>query len=252
MFTKLLRRNLIAVLIPILIIEVLIILMIFQLNVLEEYSCHRINTLEGVDLLYEEGVQNISFLCEEVPEYLGFDDVRINDEIAGRYYYLYEGNSIRILVLTDKTYENLKSGGSYDIYGKLVHDDLKNEYIESALSEKFEKKVGQNSDAFDGFVKPIIISEVEYPEFKISIIDHSSLVISIIIMITVLYSIVAFACPWIMVGFNYKDVAKKRIDAIEILDREMEESLESEEGNVFTTENYIICAYMSHIKVIKR
>lgn len=252
MFTKLLRRNLIAVLIPILIIEVLIILMVFQLNVLEEYSCQRINSLEGVDLLYGEGVQNISFLCEADPEYAGYDEVKSDGEIVGRYYYIYDGDSIRLLVLTDKTYENLKSGGSYDIYGKLVRDDVKIGYIEDALDDELGKMIGQSSDAFKGYIKPIIINEVEYPATKISIIEHSAAVISVVILLTVVYSIVAFACPWIIMGFEYKPAASKRVDAIEILDKEMDEKLESENGNIFTTENFIICAYLSHIKVIKR
>ena len=252
MFTKLLRRNLIAVLIPILIIEVLIILMVFQLNVLEEYSCQRINSLEGVDLLYEEGVQNISFLCEEVPEYCGYDEVKEDGEIVGGYYYIKDGDNIRLLVLTTKTYLNLTSGGSYDVYGKLVRDDMKIEHIEDDLDDELAKKIGQSSDAFKGYIKPIIINEVEYPATKIAIIEHSAAVISVVILLTVLYSIVAFACPWIIMGFDYKPAASKRVDAIDILDEEMDERLENENGNVFTTENFIICAYLSHIKVIKR
>lgn len=252
MFTKLLRRNLIAVLVPILIIEVLIILMVFQLNVLEEYSCQRINSLEGVDLLYEEGVQNISFLCEEVPEYCGYDEVKEDGEIVGGYYYIKDGDNIRLLVLTTKTYLNLTSGGSYDVYGKLVRDDMKIEHIEDDLDDELAKKIGQSSDAFKGYIKPIIINEVEYPATKIAIIEHSAAVISVVILLTVLYSIVAFACPWIIMGFDYKPAASKRVDAIDILDEEMDERLENENGNVFTTENFIICAYLSHIKVIKR
>ena len=252
MFTKLLRRNLIAVLIPILIIEVLLILMVFQLNVLEEYSYQRINSLDGVDLLYEEGVQNISFLCEAVPEYCGYDEVNPEGEIVGGYYFIKDGrDNIRLLVLTNKTYQNLKSGGSYDVYGKLVRDDLKNETMEEALNKALGDMVGEDQDAFDGYIMPVIISEVQYPAAKIAIVEHSSMVMSVIIMITVLYSIVAFACPWIIPGFDYKPVAPKRLDAIEILDEELGEKLLSENGNVYITENFIINAYLSKIKVMK-
>ena len=74
MFSKLLRRNLIAMMIPVIIILVLALFMLLQLSLLETYSFHRINNISDIDLLYREGVVNISYTSQDKLEPAGFNE----------------------------------------------------------------------------------------------------------------------------------------------------------------------------------
>lgn len=251
MFTKLLRRNLIMMLFPILVMEVLIIFMILQLGILPEYSSKRIDNISGVNTLYKEGVKNISFSYDVAslgdPEYVGFDE-EANGEKIGGYYYIYEGDSIRLFVLTDETSKILTSGNGADICASLEEDEVKGKYIESELSER----LGLGDSVFDGFVDPVIINETSYPAFKIAFADYSIYVIVGIMVLTLVYGVIAFVFPSLMFGLDCKEFAKNKSELISMMNEEMQERLVEHEGSEYTTENYKIYAYVSHIEIIKR
>ena len=152
MLTRILRRNLIANIIPVIIIEALIIFMVIQLGLLPEYSYSRVNNINQTESLYEQGVQNIAFICEDELQYAGFDEVS-GDERIGSYYYIFEGDDIKLLILTDETYGKIVDGEEPLIYATLEKDDMRLEYIENALAEY----VDRGNDTFEGFVYPIVL-----------------------------------------------------------------------------------------------
>ena len=61
MFKRLVRRNLVALMIPVIIIELMVLYMSMQLSLLDEYRCYKVSDLSSVGILYKEGEQNITF-----------------------------------------------------------------------------------------------------------------------------------------------------------------------------------------------
>ena len=139
MFTKLLRRNLIMMLIPVLVIQILVIFMVIQLGLLPAYSTKRINDISDVSTLYKEDVMHVTFNYDTsnmvIPEYAGYDEM-VNGERVGGYYYIYEGDNIRLFVLTDETIKLINSGKNIEINAYLDNSEEKAKLIENALAEK--------------------------------------------------------------------------------------------------------------------
>jgi hypothetical protein len=167
--------------------------------------------------------------------------------VAG-YYYIFEGDVIRLLVLSDETEKRLSSGEKITIDASIEKDEVKARYIEGALSERLD----MDGSVFEGFVQPVVINETTFPRLKLAITNHAIGVFVIIVIVTVLYGITAFVCPWLIFGLNKKGIAKSRSELIDMMNEELGERLEEKSGNEYTTENYTIYAYISHIEIIKR
>ena len=251
MFTKLLRRNLIMMLIPVLVIQILIIFMVIQLGLLPAYSTKRINDISRVSTLYKEDVMHVTFNYDTsnmvIPEYAGYDEM-VNGERVGGYYYIYEGDNIRLFVLTDETIKLLDSGKNIEINAYLDNSEEKVKLIENALAEK----LNLSENVFEGLIDPVIINETAFPALKIAVTQHSAEVVTVLLIITVLYGVLAFSFPKFIFGIDQKDLAKTKSELIAMMDEEMNERMEEHEGSEYTTENYKIFAYVSHIEIIKR
>lgn len=247
MFSKLLRRNLIAMMIPVIIILVLALFMLLQLSLLETYSFHRINNISDIDLLYREGVVNISYTSQDKLEPAGFNEKGEEGKL-GSYYYTYSGNKLQMFILTEETYKKLSSGEKVDIYAGLEQDEVKSQYIEKAYADAFKR----GDDTFKNAVSPIFINELKYPKLRIFIIENGKIVIGGLIIVCFLYMILGLIKPQFVFGINKKGISGSKVKLIRVLDYEMKNRLDKNEDGVYTTANFIINAYISHIDIFKR
>lgn len=220
-------------------------MMVYQLSLLEDYSCHNITSLNGLGVMYSGGAKNVSYECQQELLPAGFDEMSEGEKL-GSYYYLFEGETIRIFILKDKTYEQLKKTGSVTIYGKLEEDVTKSKYIEQSYAET----VGKGSDVFTGSVQTIMINELKFPYRRILILNIAKKAVPGLIIVTILYMMIALIRPELIFGINRIGIKKSKKKLIKILNKEMED-IEEQEGHVYATEHYVIEAYVSHIDIQK-
>lgn len=246
MFTRIVRRNLIALMIPVIITELLILYMTMQLSLLDEYRCYEISDISNVDIFYREGEQNVSFNFSEMIYDAGFDQVN-EDKVEGAYYYSFYGKNIQLFVLTDETAEKLKSGKKTKIAARLIKNDATISYIKNAYTEA----TGLGEDVYEDFINPIIISEPDFPIMKVKAVEIVQITVIICLIISVLYTIIAFIKPVLFFGFSKKGLFKTRKDLIDTMNNEIENRLDHKEGLLYITEGYIIKANISHIVIFE-
>lgn len=247
MFKRLVRRNLVALMIPVIIIELMVLYMSMQLSLLDEYRCYKVSDLSSVGILYKEGEQNITFDYSGDIHPAGFDYVR-DGEVVGSYYYSFHGNGIQLFVLNDDTYKSISSGEKVTINARLMQDEAVTGYV---LSE-YAKSVELSEDVFDGYVDETIINEVDYPAFKVKIVDIVQIASIALLIVSLLYAIAAFINPVLSLGFKNRGLFSSRKELIETLNNELENRLDHKERFLYITEEYVIRAYISHIYIEKR
>lgn len=242
MFHRLLNRNIIMMMLPLIIILIMFLMVGYKLSMLSEYSIYDVDQIDSVEQLHNNGIKNISISLKDMEiNYAGFD-YEVNDKVLGKYYYYYHGNEVHLLVLEDGFDKNGK------IYARIQEDKVTANYIQSSLAETFNVK----NENLDGFIKPYIINQIEFPAMKIRGIDYMKKIAVVLIAISILYILLAMIRPEL--NFETKELREMGdVRAlIKELDEEMKEAERSEDGNEYTTPNYHIIAMISYIKVTRK
>ena len=247
MFRKLLLRNLIFMIIPALIIEASLVFICIQLKSLDENITYQLNSLDDIPVYYRLAKRNVSLNLDYDLVYSGFD-MKTDDGIKGRYYYMDTNDKMYLFILTNETSKLIDRGDAVTIKATISEDEASSDFIESEYTN--EMKLGNNS--LDGYVEKYIVSEPEYPARRIILINYTMAAAIIMVIITVLYFIVAAVFPELNMLFRLKGLASSRKKLIKKLDKEMNDTLISAEGSVYTTDNYIIKANVSYIDIEKR
>ena len=244
MFSKLIRRNLIAVMLPVLIMEFLVLYMTFQLSLLDDYKTYVVSDTDRLDVLYLENKKNIAYDLTGPVEYAGYD-VKAGDEKKGTYYYVFEGNRIQLFILTDATARKLNSGNTVTVYARLVEDKVTASFIEQEYSEE----AGLGEGVFDEFVKPMIIDELSYPGIKIKGLVIVNKAAKILLIVSFCYFILAIIFPIFGIGYSRRKMFKSRASMIRIMNDELGNHLKKKKRNVYITSNYVVYAYISRLEV---
>ncbi len=247
MFKKIVRRNLVALMIPVIIIELMLFYMSMQLSLLDEYRCYEVNDISTVDILYREGEQNISFDYGGKLYPAGFDHVN-EKKTLGSYYYCFRGSSIQLFILNPKTYEELNSGKQVRINARLINDEATISYIK----KEYTDITGLGDDVYDGYIDEVIISEVDYPIFKVKIVRIVQIASLVLLILSFVYTLLALVIPTLSFGFSNKGLFGSRKELIETLDNEIENRLDHKDRFLYITEDYVIKAYISRIVISKR
>ena len=242
MFHRLLNRNIIMMMLPLIIILIMFLMVGYKLSMLSEYSIYDVDQIDSVEQLHNNGIKNISISLKDMEiNYAGFD-YEVNDKVLGKYYYYYHGNEVHLLVLEDGFDKDGK------INARIQEDKVTANYIQSSLAETFNVK----NENLDGFIKPYIINQIEFPAMKIRGIDYMKKIAVVLIAISILYILLAMIRPEL--NFETKELREMGdVRAlIKELDEEMKEAERSEDGNEYTTPNYHIIAMISYIKVTRK
>ena len=247
MFKKLLLRNLIFMFIPILIIEASFVFICTELKILDKNQTYELTNLSDIDMFYKINKRNVSINADIDLIYSGFD-YSVDNEIKGHYYYYTDGSFVYLFVINNDTSDQIKRGESLSINATLVYDEASSELIKSEYLDYINK--GEAS--LDGYFENIIINQPEYPERRIMFIEYTDLAAVCLIIITIIYLIITVLCPQYNILFSSKGISCSRKKLIKKLDSEMKNRVVSVNGADIITDNYIIKAHISHIKVKKR
>ena len=242
MFHRLLNRNIIMMMLPLIVILLMFLMVGYKLSMLSEYSIYHVDKIDSIEQLHNNGIKNISISLKDMEiNYAGFD-YEVNDKVLGKYYYYYHGNEIHLLVLEDGYDKN------DTINARISEDKVTANYVQSRLAETFNVK----NENLDGFIKPYIVNQIEFPAMKILGIDYMKKIAIALIVICVLYMILAMIIP----ELNFETKPLREMGSVRAvikeLDEEMKNAERSEDGNEYTTPNYHITAMISYISVTRK
>ncbi len=184
-----------------------------QLELLDDNKVYRLNDLSDISLYFKLGRNNVELSLDKKPDNAGFDVIQ-NDKKNGQYYILNNKDHLIILALTDKTAASLGSG-STDIRVRLVREEAISNYIETEYNEML--KLGPQT--LNEYIDSIILSEVEFPAFRIFLIRLAK-----IVSIVLLGLLVAYLCISSIITANHYENKKKEES------EEAEEYIESKES----------------------
>ncbi|MBR6401949.1 MAG: hypothetical protein IKS48_01030 [Eubacterium sp.] len=253
MFRRLLVRNIIAVTVPLIIIEFFVLIIALNLSVLDKYSCYEISAQDAKSLetalegAFAEGKINVRIDCPENMNPAGFDYV-VEGNRDGECFYNYLGDSIRLYVLKKDTAKQIKKGKKPNITARL-------EKLDSAVKEvtsAYETGVTVGGNALEGFVSEIVVNELSYPAKRIKIIDTTKYVAVFMMAFTLLYMVLAILYPSINICLKIScdTGGKSRIDFIKIMDEEMaNEKTVAFDNGYYITPNYVVSEYASYTEV---
>ena len=251
MFRRLLFRNLIAMLIPMLVIEVFVLFAAMQVSLMDEYRYYEKVDLGKLDLMYAAGQMNVSFICPDNLTYAGFDYKR-DDKKIGEYFYQFDGDSISLYILDNDTAERVKKGEKgFEIFAVLEKDEMTADYVESQYQTESGLDASTN-DPFESFVKDMMVNQTIFPARRMHLLRMVKMIDVVIIGLTVLYAIIATVFPVTNLSFNTGDTGKTRRRLIKELDYEMSRALEKKIHSIYFTKNYVVAAYLSGIEIEKR
>lgn len=250
MFRRLLFRNLIAMLIPMLVIEVFVLFASMQVSLMDDYRYYEKVDLGKLDLMYAAGQMNLSFICPDNLTYAGFD-YKKDEKKIGEYFYQFDGDSISLYILDNETAARVKKGEKgFEIFAVIEKDEMTADYIESQYQTESGIDASSN-DPFDGFVKDIMLNQTIFPARRMHLLRVVKVVDVVIIGMTVLYAIIAAVFPVTNLCFSTGDTGKSRRRLIKELDYELSSALDKKIKSIYFTKNYIVAAYLSGIEVQK-
>lgn len=222
-------------------------LICMQLGILDENKTYLMDDVNDSELYYSVGKTNVSINVRDGLTYTGFD-YKVEDGIAGHYYYLIQQDDMYLFILDEETSLLADKGKSFNILATLTEDSAAAKYIETELSEQMDL----GADSLDGFVKEISISQPDYPVLRIKLIGYIKKLSIYLMAATLIYFVLAAAIPELNLSFKKKKLAPTRRELIRTLDKELAENLVESQRSVYLTENYKIHAYMSYISIKKR
>lgn len=247
MFRKIIRKNVVAMMLPIMVTLILAFYISIQLTLLDKYRCFEIDDFRNIEIIYKDGEHNISFHTVDDLYYSGFDYVSGNEKL-GEFYLLQNEKSYRVFIFSNKTVERLKSGEKdIPICARLRNDNLISDYIEKEYSDS----LGLGSDVFAETVKPVIISEVDYPSRNVLIIEWMRRISVVLFVVSILYTLAALIFPEIGFGYSAKGIAKSRRELLDILDEELSGDIIQEDRNMIITNGFVLEVYISHVNIEK-
>ncbi len=243
-FSKILRRNSIMIIMPLAIVVFTISLVAFQLSELREYRSFEMHDASSADTFISAGELNVTFEASGLKK-AGYDYLR-DDKKAGEYYYLFEDNHVWLFALKDIPGRDLTEG-KHVLNVRLTVD----EPVMNQIVQDYSTELKTDSRNFTGFVDPVIFNEFEYPELKIKIIKYVYYAGVVVAALTVLYLIAILSSPAASFQARFLTKYGSRRKIIKELDNELEEKLLYKGENTYITENYLVAAYVTHVDVVR-
>ncbi|MBR0147543.1 MAG: hypothetical protein IJM25_12895 [Eubacterium sp.] len=246
-FSKLLRKNLLYMAFPVVLVLSVLLLLLQQVSRLEIFQTGTMEDTTRVKEYFASGQRNVSVMLPGLKS-TGFSQMA-NEKEKAEYFYRMEGNEMQLVLLTKST-ANAYRRGEYDrkaIRVRIIRDEVAARHIE----REYANSLGLTGDSMDGICSVYVFDETEYPLMRVRILRYSSIVIAVLLILIMLYVILATAFP----ALNHEARVLRRFGnvgrIIRRIDREMERKLRYHQDNVTVTENYLIVSYISHIDVIQ-
>ncbi len=246
-FSKLLRKNLLYLAFPVVLVLSVLLLLLQQVARLETFQTGTMEDTAEVKEFFNSGQRNVSVILPGLKS-TGFSQME-NDKERAEYFYRMEGKEMQLVLLKKSTANEYRRGEleKRPIHVRIVKDEVAARHIE----REYANTLGISGESMDGICSVYIFDETEYPLMRIRILRISSISIAILLALLMIYVILATAFP----ALNHEARVLKRYGnvgrIVRRLDREMEKKLKFHQDNVTVTENYLIVSYISHIDVVQ-
>ena len=246
-FNKLLRKNLLYLAFPVVLVLSILLLLLQQVARLEVFQTTSMDDLSLVKTLYASGERNVSVTLGDLQS-AGFSQTEGDKETA-EYFYRKVNGKMQLVLLKTSTAQKYRKGelAGGEVRVRIGKDEVAAQHIEHA----YAASLGFSQGEMTGVFSPYILDETQYPLTRIRILRIASISLSALLGLLMIYVILATAFPalnqeaWILK--RYGGVAR----TIRRLDREMEKQLKYHQDNVTVTENYLIVSYITRIDVVR-
>lgn len=250
MFRKYIARNIIALTVPIIIIEFFILIIALNLSVLDKYSSYRIDYVdngelnEKIEKYYSEGKVNVTFSCPSNMDNAGYD-YKVGGETKGKCFYNFLGDSLRVYILSDSNAERLENGDKPVLHARLEerHGSV------NSIKKEYEDELGLQSGTMDSYLNDIIVNEVDYPALRMDILKYAKYIAVGMMAISFLYMIIAILFPFLNICFKVIDNKSgySRKELIKLANEELKkDGVIDYENGMYQTEHFLIRVYISY------
>lgn len=246
-YRKLLRKNLLYIAFPVVLVLSALLLLLLQTSRLEMFTFREMEESKTEEMYYKAGQRNVVIHFNDLKS-AGFSQMS-GDKKSGEYFYHMEDGRIKLVLLTTSTAEKYRAGkmNQKPIYVRIVKDEVTVRHFEGEYAET----LGIGQEELEGIGSPYVFDETEYPRIRILILRIASYAISGLLGALMIYVILAMIHPaFCFEAWSLKQYGKVS-RMIRRLDREMGKKLRFHQDNVTVTENYLIVSYISRIDVVR-
>ena len=244
---RVLIRNLILALLPYFVFVLILLVTAGRLEKMDSYKVYEAKNYEDAIKQYFDDHINFRIPVKDV-NYAGFDYV-IDNKTVGGYYYHYDGKNIRILLLDNETYAEIKKGK-----GTAVECNLSVVYDESAANyfiKEFSDGLGVPSEDIEKMSTTYVFSSIDYPGKKILTVYIVQIIALIAILMMLVYILIASFVP----DINYmtrrlQDMTADR-DILKKLRKELNNNIVYENRNVIVTYKYLVVMFVDKVDVVR-
>ena len=246
-FRKLLRKNLLYVTFPLVLILSALLLVVFQISRLEMFRTTALSDYTKVGDYYAAEQKNVTITVSNLKS-LGFSRTD-GEKKTAEYFYRIENGRLQLFVLSEASARRYRSNQMEHrpLTVRIEKDEVTAQYIE----REYAQSLGFTSDDLEGFCSVYVLDETAYPRMRIVIVRVAVITFSVLLGLLMLYVILALSFPTL----NYQAWTLKRFGHIgryiRKIDREMDKKLRYHQDHVTVTENYLIMSYISRIDVVR-
>ncbi len=246
-FRKLLRKNLLYMTFPMVLILSGLLLMLFQISRLEMFQSTPMTDTMEAGSYFDSDRRNVTISLSNLKS-AGFARTD-GEKKKAEYFYRVENGKMQLFVLSEATAKRYRANQmeNYVLTVRIERDEVTARYIE----QEYETSLGLTADEMQGFCSEYVLDETAYPRVRIWMLRTATIALSMILGILMLYVILAMIFP----ALNFEAWVLKRFGHIgryiRKIDREMEKKLRYHQDNVTVTENYLVVSYISKIDVVR-
>ncbi len=255
-FKKILRENLINILLPQFIILGAILTALYMMLDLPDFSIVPCNNGTDLKNAYERGSSNIS-LPMDMLTFAGFQ-YAVDGKKSGKYYYYMSEDKVYLFLVKDESNIYEKIRGRDRQKGCLERVNLKVDNDKNTVDfilHSYADSMKRNASELEGFFCPVIFNEYKYPAMAIVIIKSFKYICILLLIILVIYFVIAFLFP--RFNIQARDVyeigklrGKRGREIFAELEEESVNQAKFYSNDFLVTANYAVSRSLSKIKII--
>ncbi len=246
-FRRLITRNLILVMLPVIVAVSAVFLLFYQLKQQSEYLVYDFRDTASADIYYRSGYRNVTIDIKDIRP-AGFE-IKDKDKVLGKYYYRYEEGNLEFFLISNGTAKELENGTYKGEKKKVVI--LKDEATVEYITSRYIDSLDIPQKTFSEIGSPYIYSEIDFPYTGILVVNLVFRGSFIILIALIIYLILGILIP--ALNFETKGLGRlgKVNEVVRLLDTELDEKILYKWDNIYVTDNYYLAVYISKIDVIR-
>lgn len=255
-FKRIIRENLINIILPQLIILGSLLAAIFMLQGLPEFNSVACENGKDLKSAYERGVANINVPIDML-SFAGFK-YSVDGKESGKYYFYMSEDKVYLFLVKNESnlYEKIRgrdrekgTGGRVNL--RVDNDKNTVDYILHSYADSMKR----NASEMESFFCPVIFNEYKYPAMAIIIVKAFKYICMLLLLILFLYGLLAYIFPRLSIqARDVYEIGKIRgKKGREIYDELEDESLNKAKfysNGFLVTANYAVSISLSKIKII--